>query len=84
MNGHARQVIAGGGRDHRQQVRLVLAVIGHHLRDAVDLVVEASGKSGRTGRSISRLTSVSRSVAPRSRLKKPPGMRPDWRRTSPG
>ena len=39
--GHARQRHRGRCGDHRQQIGLVLAVIAHHLRDAVDLVVEA-------------------------------------------
>ena len=36
-----------------------------------------SGKSGRMGRSISRLVSTSFSVGFPSRLKNPPGIRPD-------
>ena len=39
--------------------------------------LQPAGKSGRIGRSIRRLVSVSFSVALPSRLKKPPGMRPD-------
>ena len=42
--GHARQRHRGRGGDHREQIGLVLAVIAHHLRDAVDLVVEAFGE----------------------------------------
>ena len=74
--GNARNGQRRRSGDHRQDVALGLAVIGQHLRDHVDLVAEPSGNSGRIGRSIRRLVSVSFSVAPRSRLKKPPGMRP--------
>ena len=38
---------------------------------------QPAGNSGRIGRSMQRLVSVSFSVALPSRLKKPPGMRPD-------
>ena len=38
---------------------------------------QPAGKSGRIGRSISRLVSTSFSVGLPSRLKNPPGMRPD-------
>ena len=38
---------------------------------------QPDGNSGRIGRSISRLVSTSFSAALPSRLKKPPGMRPD-------
>jgi len=37
---------------------------------------QPSANSGRIGRSIRREVNVSFSVGPRSRLKKPPGMRP--------
>ena len=38
---------------------------------------QPAGNSGRIGRSITRLVRVSFSVALPSRLKKPPGMRPE-------
>ncbi|CUS44386.1 hypothetical protein MGWOODY_Smn1356 [hydrothermal vent metagenome] len=38
---HAGDGEGGGGGDHREDVRLVLAVIAQHLGDDVDLVVEA-------------------------------------------
>ena len=42
--GHAGQGHRGRRSDHREQVGLVLAVVAHHLRDAVDLVVEPFGE----------------------------------------
>ncbi len=42
--GHARDGERGRRGDQRQDVRLVLAVIGQHLADAVDLVIETFGE----------------------------------------
>src|SRR4029453_140351 len=47
--GHAGDGEGGRRRDHRDDVGLVLALIGEHLRDAEDLVVEALGKEGADG-----------------------------------
>ena len=42
--GHAGEGERGARRDHREDVGLVLAVVGEDLRDAQDLVVEAFGE----------------------------------------
>ena len=60
----------------RQDVGVVLAVMGEHGDHDLGLVLEASGNSGRIGRSIRREVSVSFSVGRPSRLKKPPGILP--------
>jgi hypothetical protein len=65
-----------GARD-RQDVGVVLRVGGHQERDDLRLEAPPEGKSGRIGRSISRLVRISFSAALPSRLKKPPGIRPD-------
>jgi hypothetical protein len=43
---HARDGEGGRRGDHRQHVRLVLAVIAQHVSDDVDLVVKAFGEEG--------------------------------------
>jgi len=52
------------------------ALTEKYRRDHLHVIDEASGNSGRIGRSINRDVSVSFSVGRPSRLKNPPGWRP--------
>ena len=65
-----------GRADHRRNVGIDFRIDRHHGRDDLHFVVEASGKSGRIGRSMRREVSVSFSDGRPSRLKKPPGILP--------
>ena len=47
--GHARKRERSGRRDHREDIRLILSIIGEDLSDGVDLVVEALWKQRANG-----------------------------------
>ena len=67
----------GRGTGDRQHIGVVFVVRREHERDDLRLVAPPGGKQ-RTNRAVDqRLVSISFSVALPSRLKKPPGMRPD-------
>ena len=74
---NARQGKRGGGAGNGEHVGVVLGVGRKQQRDHLCFVPPAGANSGRMGRSISRLVSTSFSVGLPSRLKKPPGMRPE-------
>ena len=74
-NGISERCQRGTGADQGEDVGVVLlSAEMTEARICVSLV--AGGNSGRNGRSIRRLVSVSFSVGRPSRLMKPPGMRP--------
>ena len=67
----------GGGAGDRQDVGVVLCIGGQRSAMICVSYRQPDGKSGRIGRSISRLVRTSFSAALPSRLKNPPGIRPD-------
>ena len=76
-NGISEMASAAESTGDGQHVGVVFGVSGHQERDDLRLEAPAGWEQQRIGRSISRLVSTSFSAALPSRLKNPPGMRPD-------